>query len=181
MPVPERAVVVPHDPRWEAEGRQCAHELRTALSPWALCAEHVWSTAVPGMAAKPVLDMQVGVHDLPQAAPVFDRVPGGRGFTRLPIDADHVPAGRAGDQAGWKKLLYVRRDAPRRDVNLHVRLRGAPNERFALLFRDWFRAHPEARPAYACFKTVLAEAVGDVATYSEIKDPVVDLVIVLAE
>ena len=66
-------------------------------------------------------------------------------------------------------------------MNLHVRLAGSPNERLALLFRDWFRAHPEAVPAYAAFQRSLAGAVPDDATYSDVKDPVVDLVITVAE
>lgn len=67
------------------------------------------------------------------------------------------------------------------DVNLHVRLAGSPNERLALLFRDWFRAHPTAVPACARFKRMLAEAVADLGIYAEVKDPVVDLIIVTAE
>jgi GrpB-like predicted nucleotidyltransferase (UPF0157 family) len=49
------------------------------------------------------------------------------------------------------------------------------------LFRDWFRTHPSAIPAYAAFKRALGEAVPDSGVYSEVKDPVVDLVITIAE
>jgi len=66
-------------------------------------------------------------------------------------------------------------------VNLHVRLVGSPNERVALLFRDWMRAHPEAVPAYAAFKRALAAAATDLDWYSDVKDPVVDLVVAIAE
>ena len=62
-----------------------------------------------------------------------------------------------------------------------MRLVGSPNERLALLFRDWFRAHPDAVPAYAEFKRALAAAVDDIGVYSDIKDPVVDLVLFVAE
>jgi GrpB-like predicted nucleotidyltransferase (UPF0157 family) len=51
----------------------------------------------------------------------------------------------------------------------------------ALLFRDWFRAHPGAVPAYGSFKRSLARYVPDVDIYSDVKDPVVDLVTVVAE
>ena len=47
--------------------------------------------------------------------------------------------------------------------------------------RDWFRAHPTTVPAYARFKTLLAAALDDIDTYSDIKDPVVDLVIAVAD
>jgi GrpB-like predicted nucleotidyltransferase (UPF0157 family) len=66
------------------------------------------------------------------------------------------------------------------DVNLHVRVVGSPNERLALLFRDYLREHPAAVAAYAQFKLALAEAVADLDTYTDIKDPVVDLVIAAA-
>lgn len=75
----------------------------------------------------------------------------------------------------------MRRGHPGEDVNLRVRLLGSPNERLALLFRDWFRAHPEAVPSYPRFKTVLADNVADLGTYADVKDPVVDLVIAIAE
>jgi GrpB-like predicted nucleotidyltransferase (UPF0157 family) len=67
-----------------------------------------------------------------------------------------------------------------RDVNLHVRLAGSANERLALLFRDWFRAHPAAVPAYAAFKRALADAAPDLEPYTTVKNPVVDLVVAAA-
>jgi GrpB-like predicted nucleotidyltransferase (UPF0157 family) len=92
-----------------------------------------------------------------------------------------VPVGWSGDHATWAKRLWLRRGSPSGDVNLHVRRAGSPNERVALLFRDWFRAHPEAVPAYGEFKRVLATVCPDVDTYAAAKDPVVDLVIAVAE
>ena len=54
---------------------------------------------------------------------------------------------------------------------------ASPNERLALLFRDWLRAHPQAVAAYSSFKIALAAAVGDLEPYTKVKDPVVDLVV----
>ena len=79
------------------------------------------------------------------------------------------------------KRLWSRRGHAAGDVNLHVRLAGSPNERVALLFRDWLRAHPAAVLAYAAFKRGLADAVPDLGAYTDVKDPVVDLVIAAAE
>jgi GrpB-like predicted nucleotidyltransferase (UPF0157 family) len=129
------------------------------------------------MAAKPVIDLQASVDDLDAATRAFDAPLAGLGFRRTPYERDHVPAGRDDDPATWAKRLWSRPNA----VNLHVRLRGSPNERLALLFRDWFRTHPEAIPAYARFKRYLADAVADRDAYTNVKDPVVDLVIVVAE
>jgi GrpB-like predicted nucleotidyltransferase (UPF0157 family) len=179
-------VVVAHDPAWQSQAAALLAELRGALGPLALRAEHIGSTSIPGMAAKPVLDLQVSVADLDEAAGAFARPLAERGFERLPYERDHVPAGRDDDPARWAKRYWRRRgsDAGQEgalDVNLHVRRAGSPNERLALLFRDWFRAHPGAVPAYARFKAVLAESVADLDVYADIKDPVVDLVVEVAE
>jgi len=65
-------------------------------------------------------------------------------------------------------------------VNLHVRIVGSPNERLALLFCDYLRAHPLAVAAYSRFKPVLATQVTELEPYTDIKDPVVDLVVATA-
>jgi GrpB-like predicted nucleotidyltransferase (UPF0157 family) len=176
-----RAVVVPYDSVWRDRGALLIADLRELLGRRALRIEHIGSTAVPGMAAKDVIDLQVSVADLESAAHQFDRPLGVRGFRRMPYEADHIPAGIEDDPARWAKRFWTRRGHTGGDVNLHVRLAGSPNERVALLFRDWLRAHPSAVSAYSAFKRGLAEAVADLHTYAEIKDPVVDLVIAAAE
>jgi GrpB-like predicted nucleotidyltransferase (UPF0157 family) len=178
---PPRVVVAAHDPSWGPRGLAIAEELRAALGPLARRADHIGSTSIPGMAAKPVFDLQVSVDDLDAAARAFDGPLTERGFRRWPYEQDHVPAGYDDDPARWAKRLWSRRGPDGDSVNLHVRRCGSPNERLALLFRDWFRAHPEAVPSYARFKRMLAAAVTDGDTYTDIKDPVVDLVIAVAE
>lgn len=176
-PVP---LVVGHEPAWQGRGLALADDIRSWLAPLALQVEHIGSTAIPGMAAKPVFDMQVSVHDLQAAEDAFQPPLAGHGFRRSSYRRDHVPAGCGDAPDRWAKRLWWRRGHPGGDVNLHVRVLGSPNERLALLFRDWFRAHPEAIPAYARFKGVLAGAVADLGTYSDVKDPVVDLVVAIA-
>ncbi|MEV6104097.1 GrpB family protein [Streptomyces sp. NPDC051940] len=177
----ERPVVVTADPDWPVLAAKLSDELRVLLGPEVVRIEHIGSTAIPGMAAKPVYDLQVSVRDLERAAAAFDAPLAAAGFTRLPYEGDHVPAYLDDDPALWAKRFWRRRGGPEADVNLHVRLVGSPNERLALLFRDWFRAHPDAVPAYARFKQSLAAALDDVGTYADIKDPVVDLVVTVAE
>jgi GrpB-like predicted nucleotidyltransferase (UPF0157 family) len=133
------------------------------------------------MAAKDVIDLQVSVADLDAAARDFDEPLLALGFRRGPYERDHVPAGLDDDPARWAKRFWSRRGHAAGDANLHARVAGSPNERLALLFRDWFRAHPAAVPAYAAFKEELAAAVGDLGTYTDIKDSVVDVVIAAAE
>lgn len=180
-PDAERPVVVDYTGDWPGRAASLIPTLRDQLGAGAERIEHIGSTAIPGMAAKDVLDLQVTVTSLEDAARNFDQPLGSLGFRRTPYERDHVPAGRQDDGRRWVKRLWARRGHPDGDVNLHVRLAGSPNERLALLFRDWFRAHPEAVPAYAAFKRSLAATAPDIATYSDIKDPVVDLVVSVAE
>jgi GrpB-like predicted nucleotidyltransferase (UPF0157 family) len=176
-----RPVVVPYDPAWATRAAALIAKLGSSLGPLALRFEHIGSTAVPGMAAKNVLDLQVSVADLGVSARVFDAPLLAEGFRRLPYGRDHVPAGRDDDPARWSKRLWSRHQHSDGDANLHARVAGSPNERLALLFRDWLRAHPAAVPAYAAFKATLADAVPNLAAYADVKDPVVDLVIAVAE
>ncbi|MEU8890185.1 GrpB family protein [Streptomyces sp. NPDC048442] len=180
--LPVAPVLVDHSPDWQARGRSFTGELLAALAPFASYVEHIGSTSIPGMAAKPVFDLQVSVADLEEAEKAFAEPLSARGFQLSRHRHDHVPAGLDDDPQEWTKRLWSRRAHPAGpDVNLHVRRLGSPNERLALLFRDWFRAHPEAVPAYARFKQVLAGAVDDTGVYADVKDPVVDLVGTVAE
>ena len=180
VPTGARVHVVPYDDRWPGRAAAELAALRSALGPLVCHADHIGSTAVPGMAAKDVLDLQVSVRDLDAATAAFDAPLTRLGYTRLPYERDHVPAGDGSDPALWAKRYWRRRDHPEGDVNLHVRVVGSPNERLALLFRDWLRAHPLAIAPYARFKSELAQAVVGLKVYTEIKDPVVDLVVAAA-
>ncbi|WP_327004066.1 GrpB family protein [Dactylosporangium sp. NBC_01737] len=166
-------VVDPPREEWAALGLTLAARIRHDLGPVAVRVEHIGSTSIPGMPAKPVIDLQLSVTDLdaPVAGPLE-----ALGLSLRPWVRDHVPAGLTDDPARWAKRMW---SGP--GVNLHVRLAGSPNERLALLFRDWFRAHPAAVPAYGAFKSALAGVLDDVGEYSDVKDPVVDLVIVVAQ
>lgn len=172
-------VIESFDPGWAAQGSALAAELLDAFGAGATRVEHIGSTSIPGMDAKPVFDLQVSVRDLDSAEQILGPVLDARGYTLSIHRHDHVPAGSDSPPELWAKRLWTRRGGP--DVNLHVRMVGSPNERLALLFRDWFRAHPEAVPAYSRFKRLLAGALADLDSYADVKDPVVDLVVVTAE
>jgi GrpB-like predicted nucleotidyltransferase (UPF0157 family) len=149
-----------YDLRGAARGAELATRLRAVLGPLAVRVEHLGGTATPGMA---VYDMQASVRDLAEAAGAFDAPLAALGLTRAPCEADHVPAGRIDPPQRWAKRLWSRRTGAER-IDLHVRLAGSPNERLALLFRDWFRAHPAAVPIR-----------------TDAQDPLMDLLIVTAE
>jgi GrpB-like predicted nucleotidyltransferase (UPF0157 family) len=174
-------IIVPYDVGWAPRAAALIAELHARLGPRALRLEHIGSTAVAEMAAKDVIDLQVSVANLTIAALEFDAPLLTLGFQRLPYEHDHVPAGILDDPARWAKRFWLRRGHAGGDVNLHARLVGSPNERLALLFRDWLRAHPAAVSAYSALKRSLADMVTDLDTYAEVKDPAVDLVIAAAE
>jgi len=177
----DRPSIIAPTAAWSERAATLIIVLRARLGDLAERVDHIGSTAISDMAAKDVLDIQVSVSSLQTSAPVFDGALGALGFRRSPYESDHIPVGRSDDPAVWAKRLWLRRGHPEGDVNLHVRRNGSPNERLALLFRDWFRAHPDAVPAYAAFKVALAAISPDTDTYTEVKDPVVDLVITIAE
>ena len=166
-------VLVPYNPTWPQQAERLAARLHHLVGPEHRV-DHIGSTAVPGLAAKPVIDLQLSVDDLPQADALVEVLAYG-GFPRLPeITWDTVHAGADGgsDRGQWEKRLHVNAD-PGLGVNLHLRVRYAANWLFALRFRDWLRADPAAVAAYEKVKRRLAVGhAGDatVAGYTEGKE-----------
>ena len=149
-------------PRWAADAARLSARVAAAFDGVPVRVDHIGSTAVPGLCAKPIIDLQVGVRDLADADAAEQRL-GDAGFVnvqRIVPDAPGVSRDNArtgGDLGEWSKRLFAGVDsAPR--VIVHVRRIGASNWRYALLFRDWLRANPEAREEYAALKTALAAA-----------------------
>jgi len=135
------------DPRreWQAEFEALAARLRAALGP-RIRVDHVGSTAVPGLLAKDVVGAQVIVQSLePRDTNVKALIPAGfeprQGAWNM---RDQLPAGWRGSAEAWDKLVF-RSEAGEHPGNVHVRRAGSPNERYALLFRDFLRADVNAR------------------------------------
>lgn len=158
------ALLVEHDPEWSSRAARWLEEIRVAIGglPGAGAAEldHIGSTSVPGLAAKPLLDLQVRILPLPSHADLgvrleplgLERARGARpdspGVGRdSPRGDETVP-----DEV-WEKRLYV---AWERAVVLHVRRSDSPWGRHTVWFRDWLRAHPDARRRYQATKRELS-------------------------
>ena len=145
----EEVQQVPPDPAWPGRGRRLARELDALLAPWLLAGvEHIGSTAVPGMPAKPVLDLMAVVAD--PAAVVrdgFERLRGA-GWVLVPPELDRRP---------WRRFL-VAPDAEgrRRVAHLHVLRPDEPRWTQQLTFRDLLRADADLRRSYAELKVGLA-------------------------
>jgi GrpB-like predicted nucleotidyltransferase (UPF0157 family) len=173
-------VIVPYRPGWPAEFHALAAPLRAELGDLALRIDHIGSTAVPGLAAKDRIDLQVTVRAL---EPPVEQAIRRAGFERVGrINRDHLPPGFPEDRPqDWVKWFFNPLPGAR-PANLHVRLEGRPNQRYPLLFRDYLRAHPAAAEAYAQIKIALAERhPDDMDAYYAVKDPVCDLIIGAAE
>jgi GrpB-like predicted nucleotidyltransferase (UPF0157 family) len=164
-------VVADYDRAWPAMFAEERANLRTLLGPLVLTIEHMGSTAVPGLAAKPIIDLLVGVRSLADArSPCIERL-GASGYTYLPEYDSWLPG-----------ELFFRKGAPGPWTHhAHVMEPSHPRwERF-LLFRDYLRAHPDAAFAYANLKRRLADAHGeDIAGYRSAKHDFVEAAITKA-
>jgi GrpB-like predicted nucleotidyltransferase (UPF0157 family) len=170
--------IVPYQGSWPADFQAIASRLRQGLGGRALRIDHIGSTAVPGLAAKDVIDIQITVASLNQE---LIQAMSALGYTqRAGLQRDHPPAGFNGDETEWEKWYF---DAPpgQRRTHTHVRVAGRLNQRYALLFRDYLRTHPATAEAYAELKRRLAQNLADPQTYPEVKDPAVDLIYLAAE
>lgn len=144
-----------YDPRWPDLYGEERTRLLGALGGIVIGIEHTGSTAVPGLEAKPIVDILVSVR-------------------RLPLGEEHVAAL---EQIGYEYLaesgvpgrLYFRKRAPH-GFNVHVVQRESSLWDHNLLFRDYLQAHPEEARRYGTLKRKLAREVGhDLLLYSDRK------------
>lgn len=172
-----RIEIVALDPEWPARFLELGRDVRRELGETALAIHHIGSTAVQGLPAKDVVDLQVTVRDLEASiAEPLARL----GYRdRNEVRRDHVPPGMTLPPEELAKRYF---DLRTPKVHLHVRVAGRFNARYALLCRDYLRAHSLAASAYAEIKRALAERFPeDADSYYAVKDPVFDLLMVGAE
>lgn len=130
-----RIEIVPYDSNWPRLFEEEAVKIKQALGDNCIAVHHVGSTAVPGLCAKPKIDIIAVVND---TIAIADRLEKGgytyRGEFNIPF-----------------RLAFTKRgDLP--EVNLHVYEEGNPEIELNLLFRDYLRNHPEVRKEYADLK-----------------------------
>ena len=163
--------IVPYNPEWLAEFHAIAQRLRGAVEDAALTIHHIGSTSVPGLAAKDVIDLEMGVSDF--SLPWKERVEA-LGFEYREYLRDHCPPGMEVSSEQLEKRFFTARGRP---ANLHIRIVGRFNYRYALLFRDYLRTHQDAANAYGAVKKGLARRFAeDPESYYTIKDPVCDCI-----
>ena len=161
------AVVVEYDPRWPDLYERARFELQEALGDTLVQIEHVGSTAVPGLVAKPVIDIAIGVDSIDRPD-LVERIVA-LGYTYVPEYEAELPFRR-----------YFRRGYPDRELHptieksgyhLHVVEVGHAFMRADVAFRDHLRSHPEDARAYADVKLGLSGRSGD--EYYDAKAPFV--------
>lgn len=145
--------VARYDPAWAEQFRAEAAKLTELLEPWlATPIEHIGSTSVPGLAAKPILDMMAGVRDLQSAR---DAIPvlASHGY----MHGQHRPATLWFHKARTGSLL---------EQGLHLTEPGSCLWRERLAFRDALRTDPALARQYQELKEALAADSCDIAAYT---------------
>lgn len=148
--------IVAHRPAWAELYENEAVRLRQGLGPTALRIEHVGSTAVPGLAAKNIVDIQISVASL-RDGQLFASQLEALGYVDVP---DDEPAHR------FFKLVD---EAGHRLVHIHVCAIGSEWERRHIFFRDYLRKHPETVREYEDLKKKLASRFDDINEYADAK------------
>jgi dephospho-CoA kinase len=165
-PRPEKLQLVHTDPDWAHRFEHLAARIRRVMGPSAVRIDHVGSTAVPDFTAKDVIDIQVTAVALP-LVDAFEEALGEAGFFgKVGHDS---PKPEFPNPADWEKRFYGYAD-PGNIAHIHFRSIDTPGQRFALLFRDWLRADPQARADYAHAKGVLAAKFDSAREYTQAKE-----------
>ncbi|MFI7272680.1 GrpB family protein [Streptomyces sp. NPDC049879] len=143
-----------YDPRWPARAALAVEELRAVAPGLFAEIEHVGSTSVPGLAAKPVIDLMACVERLDDVTPEREAAIASLGYRR--------------EDAGMPDRIFFPRDdaAGVRTHHLHVVLLDGWPTRNQRLLRDHLRAHPEAAGEYAALKRGLAAGESDGMAYT---------------
>ena len=153
----------PYDPVWADAFETLATGIRTALGPVATAVEHVGSTSVPGLAAKPIIDINLLVADSadePAYVPALEAL----GYVL------HIR------EPGLHEHRLLRLDEPR--VNLHVFTTGSPEHARMIRFRDRLRRDPQALELYLTTKQRLAAQHWErVQDYADEKSSVVEQIL----
>ncbi len=146
-----------YSPEWPEEFLRFGLLLRAHLGDLAPRIDHIGSTSIPGLAAKPIVDIQVSVASFGPMAPL-EAAMNAAGFIWRRDNPDLTKR-------------YFREGPGARRTHIHIRRLGSWHEQWALLFRDYMRAHIGEHEPYALLKRRLAAEFGaDRQGYTDAKD-----------
>jgi GrpB-like predicted nucleotidyltransferase (UPF0157 family) len=144
MPADEPIRLVSADPAWPARFKREQEALAEAIGEWVVGGiHHVGSTAVPGLDAKPIVDILAGIQDLESARGCFEPL-AALGYLYAPYRAEEMH---------W----FCKPDPARRTHHLHLVPVDSERFRAELAFRDRLRADPRLAEEYSALKHRLAE------------------------
>jgi GrpB-like predicted nucleotidyltransferase (UPF0157 family) len=153
-------IVEPYNPKWPAQFMELAIPIREAMGEVALRIDHIGSTAIPGIPAKPVIDIQIAVESYEPFSAIRDPLESLQ-YRWRPDNPD-------------RSKRYFREPAGANRIHIHVRKLGSWQQQLALLFRDYLRLHPDCRDEYAQVKIDLARRFRtDRVEYVDGKGPIV--------
>jgi GrpB-like predicted nucleotidyltransferase (UPF0157 family) len=136
--------IVPYDPSWPERFEEERAALANAIGGWVLGGiHHVGSTSVPGLEAKPVIDILVGVRSLEKSRSCFDRL----------VRLGYLYAPYRSGEMHW----FCKPHPSRRTHHLHLVPADSPRFRDELAFRDYLRVHHDVAKEYGALKRRLAK------------------------
>ncbi|MFB9905936.1 GrpB family protein [Allokutzneria oryzae] len=148
--------IAEYDPAWPVLFEAARAEIRAACGDRVLTVEHMGSTSVPGLAAKPTIDIVAGVRSVELDAPA--------------VAEAMRPLGYAPMDTGMRGRLFLYREVDgRRTHHLHVVPEDELAEFNELLLRDWLREHPDDAARYGALKKRLAGELTDGFAYTKAK------------
>ncbi|HEX6292572.1 MAG TPA: GrpB family protein [Herpetosiphonaceae bacterium] len=160
--------VVPHDPAWASAFRAAAEPIAAALAPELVAIHHAGSTSIPGIKAKPTIDILIEARQI-DAIDAHDGAMSELGY---------APRGELGI-AG--RRYFTKTSDMARTHNVHVFQTGHPEIERMLNLRDYLRAHPDAAEAYSRLKEQLARQFpGDIESYTLGKSEFIEAIVVKA-
>lgn len=158
MTTPREVKVVPHDPAWREKFEAEAAALRSVLGEEAIAIHHIGSTSVPGLAAKPTIDVLIEAREI-EKVDDFDGAMAERGYEAW------------GEYGIPGRRFFVKNRGSKRTHNVHVFQAGTPEVERHLAFRDYLIQDPETALAYETLKKDLAEKhPTDMESYVDGKD-----------
>ena len=168
--------IVPFQLRWQDEFVAIAKSLRSQIGQTALRIDHIGSTAVAGLSAKDIIDIQITLNSLDDATEFVTRMQNAGYRKRGDMRFDEL-VGLTPAQSPQLRKLYFREQENQRRTHIHVRQIGLLNQNYALLFRDYLRANESVRECYGLIKQRLAEIFpNQIDGYLYIKDPLMDMI-----
>ncbi|HLF70354.1 MAG TPA: bifunctional GNAT family N-acetyltransferase/GrpB family protein [Actinomycetota bacterium] len=153
-----KAVVVPHDPAWTQVFEHERAAILERLSGAVERVEHMGSTAVPGLGAKPIVDILIGVRSMGAFEDVL------RGLVTLGYEYSCAAEGDMPFRRYFRKDI----DGERR-FQIHMVETSHDFFQTHLLFRDWLRQHPDDAADYQALKEGLSQEHDEVYAYTEAK------------